>query len=183
MKSASKQNLRLEGAHWSFAIGLYEQPEVAKACVLLQDRLGADVCLLLFVLFLAQKHRIILKQPDLGSLDDVIANWRREVISPLRSLRRRLKTGPNPAPDSATNTLLKTIKRAEIDAEQIELATLAQWFDMSPRASSRSSVDIAVVLDSLAVFFATRSSDHRVATSPDVRAALKTITDAMALPC
>jgi uncharacterized protein (TIGR02444 family) len=178
MKPAGNINAQLEGAQWSYALRLYARPGVSKACVLLQDRLGVDVCVLLFQLFLAQEHRIALEHADLEMLDGAIAGWRGEVIVPLRALRRRLKSGPHPAPEPATDALLEQIKSAEISAEQIGLSTLAQWLDMNPRARIESEIDVSVALDRLVLFYAKRTGDCPPPASPDLRAALKTIADA-----
>ena len=87
MEPASDVCLRLEGPQWLFAVDLYQRPGVSKACLLLQDLLGADISLLLFVLFVAEKYRTMLDPSELESLDNVIAAWRCEVIWPLRSIR------------------------------------------------------------------------------------------------
>jgi uncharacterized protein (TIGR02444 family) len=171
-------SLQLEGPQWSFAIDVYQRPGVATACLFLQDVLGADISLLLFVIFSAREHRTAFEQADLDRMDGAIAAWRREVIWPLRSIRRRMKTGPEPAPASATEALVQQIKAAEIHAEQIELAALAQWFDRDPRTPS--TVDIPAVLAQVAAFFAARSGNSQTANSPEVRSALMAIADAIA---
>lgn len=126
----------------------------------------------------------MLERADLERLDSTIAAWRNEIIWPLRSIRRRLKTGPDPAPGSATYPLLQQIKAAEIHAEQIELAALAQQLDRHSLAGGGSAVDVAAVLDQLVAFFAERSGRLPESRSPEVRAALKTIADAVAQsPC
>jgi len=172
----------LEGPQWSFAVDLYRRPAVSAACLLLQDRVGGDVCLLLFALFLARERRCALEHSDLENLDDAIADWRRDVIMPLRSLRRRLKAGPHPAPSPQTDAVRRRIQAAEIDAEQIELALLARCFDRHPPVASAVPTDTAAVLDRLARFFALRCGNPAASTSLEVRTALKTIADALAEP-
>ena len=92
-------DLDAEGPQWSFAVELYARPAVSEACLALQDRLGGDVCLLLFALFIAREHQIGLADGDLASLDAAVADWRREVIEPLRSVRRRFQLPPEARPD------------------------------------------------------------------------------------
>ena len=172
--------LQLEGPQWEFALRFYARPEVAEALLLLQDRAGADVCVALFALFIARTHCVVVDDADLADLDAAIADWRREVIWPLRSLRRRLRRGPSPAPAAATQTLLQRVKAAEIDAEQIELAVLAQRFSERPRASGAADVDVAAMLKRLVGFFAVRSTTSAAGTSSEVDAAITTLADAMA---
>src|SRR5262249_36099665 len=105
MEGGYDTDLDAEGPHWSFAVDLYARPAVSEACLVLQPRLGGDVCLLLFALFIAREHQIGLAAGDFARLDDAVADWRREVIGPLRSLRRRLKLGPHPAPSQRTNAM------------------------------------------------------------------------------
>jgi uncharacterized protein (TIGR02444 family) len=173
--------LDLEGAHWSFVVDLYQRPGVSRACLLLQDVLGADVCLVLFALFVAREHRAILNKGSLEDLDRAIADWRGEVVRPLRAIRRRLKTGPMPAPDPATHALLQQIKAAEINAEQIELALLARHFHRRGHAVSAETIDVMTVLDGIVVFFAAQG-ETSAADVPEIRAALRDIAHAVAQP-
>ena len=183
MPPGANTGLDLEGPQWSFAVDLYRRPAVPEACLLLQDRVGGDVCLLLFALFLARERHIALQHGDFAHLDGAIAQWRRDVIMPLRSVRRRLKAGPHPAPSPATDAVRRRIQAAEIDAEQIELALLARCFDRRPPVAGALPADTAAVLDRLARFFALRCGNPAAGTSPEVRTALKTIADALAEPC
>ncbi len=112
MQTSSEGDLQLEGPHWAFALDLYRRPGVSQACLLLQDTAGADITLLLFVLFVAETHRTMLAPADLAGLDGAVAPWRDEVIRPLRSLRRRVRSGPAPAPGPATEALRDRIKAA-----------------------------------------------------------------------
>ena len=180
MRRTGDAGLQLEGPQWAFALRFYERPEVAEALLLLQDRVGADVCVVLFALFIARTHRVAVDGQDLADLDAVIADWRREVIWPLRSLRRRLRSGPSPAPAAATQALLQRIKAAEIDAEQIELAVLAQQFYRRPRAAKPAGLDVTAILERLVAFFAARSSPSEAGTSEEVGAAVKTLAGALA---
>jgi uncharacterized protein (TIGR02444 family) len=183
MKEGADRDLDPAGPHWSFAVDLYGRPGVSQACLVLQDRLGGDVCLLLFALFIAREQQIGLAPSDLASLDDAVADWRREVIEPLRSLRRRLKLGPDPAPSPHTNAVRHHVQNAELAAEQIELALLARCFKRRGHVGATLSADAAAVLDRLARFFCLRSAQPAAASTSQIRAALKTIADAMAQPC
>jgi uncharacterized protein (TIGR02444 family) len=171
--------LQLEGPQWAFALRFYARPEVAEALLRLQDRAGADVCVVLFALFIARTHCAVVDDADLADLDAAITDWRREVIWPLRCLRRRLRHGPGPVPAAATQALVQCIKAAEIDAEQIELAVLAQRFYGRPRAAG-ADVDVAAMLKRLVGFFAARGATSAAGTASEVDAAIKTLAGAMA---
>jgi uncharacterized protein (TIGR02444 family) len=179
MRLAGEGGLQLEGPQWAFALRFYAHPDVAEALLLLQDRAGADVCVVLFALFIARTHRAVVDGADLADLDAAIADWRREVIWPLRSLRRRLRNGPSPAPAALTQALVQRIKAAEIDAEQIELAVLAQRFYGRPRATSAADADIAAILARLVDFFVVGCAASEAGISGEVEAAIKTLAGAM----
>jgi uncharacterized protein (TIGR02444 family) len=182
MQPSSEGDLPLDGPHWTFALDLYRRPGVADACLLLQDKASFDISFLLFILFVAENYRFVVDRADLAKLDRTIAPWRDEVIRPLRSIRRRMKGGPAPAPGPATEALRDHIKAAEIQAEQIELAVLAQWLDQHPPKTDAAPVDIAVVLDQLAAFFTARSNQPSSIRSTELQAALDTIASAMSRP-
>ena len=173
----------LRGPHWSFAVELYQRPRVSNACLTLQDTLGVDVCVLLFVLFMASEHRTILDGESLKDLDRTIAEWRSEVVWPLRAIRRRLKTTSTATAGAglAMQALLQQIKAAEIDAEQIEFALLARHLESRGHPASVAALDIATVLDAVASFFAARAGSGAV-QSPEIRSALRDIALAMAKP-
>lgn len=111
---------------WAFALRVYGAPDVSAACLDLQDRFGADVPVLLTALWMARRG-IGLDAASMAALEARISPWRTEMVAPLRALRRRLKEGPAPAPSEATEALRTDIKRAELHAEKIELANLADW--------------------------------------------------------
>jgi uncharacterized protein (TIGR02444 family) len=182
MRVASEGNLPLDGPHWAFALDLYERPGVSEACLLLQDKAGVDITLLLFVLFVAKEHRTILDQADLVTLDASIAPWRDEVIQPLRSLRRRVKSGPFPAPSSSTEALRDRIKAAEVQAEQIELAVLSRWLERHQPQIEAEPVEIAAVLQHIAAFFASRANRPSDSRLPEIQAALDTLVRALSQP-
>jgi hypothetical protein len=75
---------------------------------------------------------------------------------------------------------LQRIKAAEIDAEQIELAVLAQQFYGRPRAANPAGLDVTAILERLVAFFAARSPPSEAGTSEEVGAAVKTLAGALA---
>jgi uncharacterized protein (TIGR02444 family) len=85
----------------------------------LQDEAGADVNLLLYLLFLAEHKRLVTRD-DIARLDDAVRAWRDGVVKPLRELRRVLKTGIGEIPIAVSETFRGQIKRLELESEQIE---------------------------------------------------------------
>lgn len=109
-----------------FALAVYRNEEVPPACLNLQDRHGIDVNLLLFASYVGASAGASLSIDDAAKAHELVAQWHREVVVPLRVVRRRLKTGPAPAPDDSTAALRKKVAAAELEAEIIELDQLDQ---------------------------------------------------------
>lgn len=67
---------------------------------------------------------------EVASAESQIAEWRFEVILPLRRLHRALKDPPGFAPvqpESAQALRRTSLPRAELEAEQVELYALCDW--------------------------------------------------------
>jgi uncharacterized protein (TIGR02444 family) len=116
---------------WGFAVELYTAPGVAEACLALQDRHGCDVNVLLFATWMGAVHHRALTPAEMAEAAATVQDWHAEIVRPLRSVRRRLKSGPAPAPNGTTESLRARLKSVELEAERVELAILealaAQW--------------------------------------------------------
>ena len=91
---------------WDFALGVYAQPGVAPALLRLQDECGADICLILFLLWRGAGCH--------AQADAAIASWRAQVVHPLRAVRRALPPGD----------LRDRVKADELESERLQLLTL-----------------------------------------------------------
>ncbi|UCH74039.1 MAG: TIGR02444 family protein [Rhodospirillales bacterium] len=105
---------------WDFSLALYARPNVAEACLRLQDKLGVDVNLILFACWAAANHR----QPTSDGWRRLVAEtsaWRVEVVEPLRRVRRFLtSTRSTPWSDG----LRERVAALELDAEHVEQLTI-----------------------------------------------------------
>lgn len=134
-------------AFWDFSLRFYAEPGVAAACLELQDGGGADVNVLLYLFYLAT-HGRYLDRNDMARLDAAVAPWRDQVVRPLRTTRRHLKTPPAAFAGDAAAALRSDIKRDELAAERIQQHVIEALFPpaaigapMAPRASAvRASV-------------------------------------------
>ena len=112
---------------WSFSLRFYSQPEIAQACLDLQDRFGADVNILLFGLWQANRGRR-LSDSDVRNVIDLVAAWQENVVWPLRTVRRFLKT---PAPGWSSQhvgLLCQGVKAEELQAEHLQQITMQTAF-------------------------------------------------------
>ncbi len=108
---------------WRFSLSFYRQGGVAEACIALQDECGADVNLMLFLLWLAGGGRQ-LSAADVTQLDDAVRAWRDLTIIPIRDVRRKLK-GAETLVQSAKQEAFRTkIKALELEAERLQQEAL-----------------------------------------------------------
>lgn len=124
--------------HWQFSLAVYTREGVAGHCLALQNRLGLDVNVLLMMLWAAGQWGDAPTAQQIEAADKMIVAWRQEVVVPLRQLRTRLKSGPAPAPDAATDLLREEVKRLELDAERLQQDVLAQWVKEQTLARTRA---------------------------------------------
>ncbi len=122
-----------------YALALYGREGVSAACLLLQERTGLDVNLLLFAAWMGAHRGYPLDEQEVLQARGKVADWHAEIVRPLRAVRRRLKTGPLPAPSQATAQLREKLQGLEISAELIELeelSALGQTLPAKPRAGT-----------------------------------------------
>lgn len=108
------------GAFWAFSLEFYGRLGVEPACIALQDAHGADVDVVLFVLWCASRGRR-LDASELGAIDAAVASWRSAVVQPVRKARRALKPAPSPpfCPDTVA-ALRERLLAAELEAERLQ---------------------------------------------------------------
>ena len=104
---------------WRFSLRFYRQPEVADACITLQEKVGVDVNLLLFLLWHATQKRA-LSAAEVAELERRIAPWRNTTVVPLRAMRRALKSPPTLVAGASAELFRTKIKAAELEAERLQ---------------------------------------------------------------
>jgi uncharacterized protein (TIGR02444 family) len=104
---------------WRFSLQFYRQPGVADACIALQEEAGADVNLLLFLLWHGAQRRALSADEVVG-LEARVAAWRERAVVPLRAIRRALKS-PQALLDAGAAEAFRTrIKAIELEAERLQ---------------------------------------------------------------
>jgi len=108
---------------WHFSLRFYRAPEVAEACIRLQDEAGVDVNLFFFLLWNASLKRR-LSASDVEAIDRHVAGWRQSAVIPLRDVRRALKSASRLI-DPATSEVFRTkVKGLELEAERLQQEAL-----------------------------------------------------------
>jgi uncharacterized protein (TIGR02444 family) len=120
-----------ETPFWRFSLKFYRQPSVSEACIALQDGCGADVNLLLFLLWLASDDRQ-LSAAEVKMLDDNVRDWRNLTIIPIRDMRRKLKGAPTLVETDTQETFRNKIKAVELEAERLQQEALYVFSKSGP---------------------------------------------------
>ena len=129
-------------AFWAFSLDLYARPGVAASCLRLQDEGGLDVNLLLLCCWIARSGRGRLSEAEIAAAEARAAPFRRDVIEPLRAVRRGLKK----LPDAASLSLYAELKQIELRAEREEQRMLLASELGSPHDAGRADDDLVANL-------------------------------------
>jgi uncharacterized protein (TIGR02444 family) len=128
---------------WNFSLQLFRKPGVGPACIALQDGLGLDVNLLLFCCWHGRENRV-LSEADIRRAIAAAEGWQRDVVQPLRAVRRRLKAGVAPVSAAECEALRRKVNDLELEGERIAQATLEAL--RAPPAGRRSAVQANLAL-------------------------------------
>jgi uncharacterized protein (TIGR02444 family) len=108
-----------ESAFWRYSLALYDRPSVAAACLALQDRLAADVNLVLLGLWLGARGQR-LGAADGARLAAIAVGWQDPIVAPLRLVRRRLKASDDLPWRRSVAEARRQLGQVELAMERIE---------------------------------------------------------------
>lgn len=155
---------------WEFSLALYGEAGVEDACLSLQDEAGLDVNVVLLCCFLGARG-VRVDRDVLAGLAGAAEAWSREVVAPLRALRRRLKAAPVGAIDpSRAEATRRAIKAAELAAERAEQDFLFDALETAPGRDGRRAARDGLIRLNLLDYLALRDAAaperwrHRVET-------------------
>jgi uncharacterized protein (TIGR02444 family) len=123
---------------WRFSLRLYRRPEVADACIALQESADVDVNLLLFLLWQATLGRE-LSTSEVTDLERRIGVWREMTVIPLRNVRRALKSPPALVAALTAEAFRTRIKAVELEAERLQQEAMYELARPSPLGRQASS--------------------------------------------
>lgn len=115
-----------EHPFWTWSLEVYGRPGVEQILLDLQDRLGLDVNMVLFACWTGVNRRGPLSASEWETLIAGAAEWRGEVIIPLRGIRRFLKRDEE---GNDVRSLRDKVKQLELDAERIMQLEIARMAD------------------------------------------------------
>ncbi|MGH7023861.1 MAG: TIGR02444 family protein [Caulobacteraceae bacterium] len=130
---------------WDFALEAWERPEVAGACLDLQDQHGQCVTLLLWRAWAAAEGRPAHPQIRAQAIELARA-WESGVIVHLRAARRGLAERPEAVDAPIFERLRKALRSAELEAEETLIKALEA---LTPEPAGAHAGSLARVLASL----------------------------------
>lgn len=145
---------------WSFSTEFYGRSGVAPACLVLQDRFGCDVNLLLFALW-AARCGAALGPAEFSRLDPAVAPWRARIVEPIRGLRRTLKSDPLGARPDFAEACRRKLLEAELASERAAQDVLARALPL--RAPGENSIDRDLANANLTQYLAWRGIGSSIA--------------------
>ncbi len=104
---------------WAFVTGVYAASGTEKVSLKLQDEFGADVVMVLFLVWLGLGGKQVNLQ-EMEALRDIAVPWQQAVIGPQRRVRRQLKK----LKGRRAEEKYAAAKSSELAAERRELASL-----------------------------------------------------------
>lgn len=105
---------------WQFAVAIYEIEAVKAACLRIQARYGLSISLVLGAIWLGAKGHGRMGATDMEDAIRRAMEWHREVIEPMRALRRKLRQQPPKGIEDDTHELRRELLESELKAERIE---------------------------------------------------------------
>ncbi|MBV8512876.1 MAG: TIGR02444 family protein [Xanthobacteraceae bacterium] len=159
---------------WDFVLNYYGRKGVSEALVGLQDSYGIDVNMLLFLVWVAAQRRS-LGADDVQRVSEASHAWQRNVVVPIRAVRRLLKeNAPLVSADTAA-AFRKKVQAVELEGEQAQLnAMAAMTATLTPRRASSSET---AVLQSLEAFQHVLGKNFPASAIDTLVAGLREVTD------
>ena len=156
---------------WRFSLGFYRRPQVADACIALQEEAGVDVNLLLFLLWHATLKRA-LSAAEVADLERRVGAWRDMTVIPLRTLRRALKSPSALVAPAAAELFRTKIKAIELEAERLQQEAMYELARAAPLGRAAPSQEAAARANVAAY--------ERICRAPFQKPAIETLLAALA---
>ena len=153
---------------WRFSLQFYAIKDIPNACLILQDDCGADVNIVLFILWSALNRRAFSSE-DITKIENIVVDWREKIVVKLRSIRRDLRMGEG-KPDVAA--LRQQVKHAELESERVEQLMLFECaaglgMKADPELAAESSLrhyaaSLGVVFPEVALRYMVKSALYQI---------------------
>ncbi len=120
----SQTSLKSVVSLWDYAVEIYSRPGMSDLCLIFQDDYGANVSIILFISWCSAQG-IRIDDQLLTRVEQSVGVWNRDVVTPLRGIRRELKLDSNGITQKTVPDFREKLKALELEAEYLELNALA----------------------------------------------------------
>ena len=155
---------------WDFSLNVYGSDGVAPACLVLQERHGIDVNVLLFCCWLGASGHGALDEGEIAAVCRTVDAWHRDVVRAVRGVRQRLKGGFGAAPPELSEPLRRRIVGIEVELEHVEQLMLAGSVTRQADESRDAAARLGDALDNVRAYYAVAG------VAPDAADAAETAT-------
>lgn len=164
----------MDSKFWDFSLAVYGAEAVEPECLALQNKFGVDINLLLLCTFLGAVRGVTLTSDDIATGRAEVASWHEDIVKPLRTARRRLKTMelPDARIADASAQLRTRVKAAELESEYVEQLVLERWAELRLASRPRGEPREAIAANVAALFKAYAVTEPQGAVTHLVEAAL-----------
>ncbi len=133
---------------WSFSDQIYKLPEVEGACLKLQNNFDADINIIMYCLWIADKG-IKLNQEDAIVLIQTTLPWQKTILKPLRDARKMMKQHIIAMPTDLLDQTITNLSEMELNAEHMSQMALEKIIDTDKATEEASAVECATLNTSL----------------------------------
>ena len=109
---------------WDYATAVYSRPGIPESILWFQDHCRGDVPIILFISWCSIRG-VPVDHQLLAQIEQMVSVWPRDVVAPLRGLRRDLKTDSKGIVQETVFAFRVKLKALELEAEHLELNALA----------------------------------------------------------
>ncbi len=162
---------------WDFTMAHYGRDGLAPAVIALQDRLGADVNMLLLCCWAGSTGRGALSADDIDRALGATRPWQVEVVERLRAARRHLKPPPAAAPRAPAEALRRRILDCEIDGEHVAQLMMEETVTRAPDAGCAAGDRLADTATGLGHYLGALGAPLGGADRADLAALLGAVFD------
>lgn len=138
---------------WDFSLRVYGSEGVPAACLVLQERHGIDVNVLLYCCWLGATGRGALDEDEIARVCRTVADWHSDIVRAVRGVRQRLKGGFGAAPLDLSEPLRRRVAKIEVDLEHVEQLMLAETIARVADENRDEDARLGDALDNVHAYF------------------------------
>lgn len=145
---------------WDWSLQIYGEDDVSRACLILQDRHGLDINMVLWCVWAVSAGYGIIDDDTLAGGHAFATDWNARITSALRGVRRNLRPAPAGTPIEWAESLRANTLEVELDAERVEqdflqalldgLQDPSEATDLSPRRARQVALNNLVAYADMA---------------------------------